>query len=44
MLREIKEAATDVTSIAIIATFGVAFLGAIGLILARGAYRDWRGK
>jgi hypothetical protein len=44
MLREIKGVATDVTSIAIITTFGVAFLGAIGLILARSAWRDWRGK
>ena len=44
MLRDLKDAAVDVTTIAVTAGIGLAFLGGIGLIVARQAYLDWRGK
>ena len=40
MLHDLKDAAVNVTTIAVTASLGLAFLGAIGLIVAREAYRD----
>ena len=40
MLRDLKDAAVDVTAIAVTAGIGLAFLGGIGLVVAREAYRD----
>jgi hypothetical protein len=40
MLRDLKDAAVDVTTIAVTAGIGLAFLGGIGLIVARETYRD----
>lgn len=40
MLRDLKDAAVNVTTIAVTAGIGLAFLGGIGLIVAREAYRD----
>ena len=44
MLHDLKDAAVNVTTIAVTAGIGLAFLGGIGLIVAREAYLDWRGK
>ena len=44
MLHDLKDAAVNVTAIAVTAGIGLAFLGGIGLIVAREAYLDWRGK
>jgi hypothetical protein len=43
MLRESKEIAVNVTTTAIVIGLGFACLGALAAILAREAYRDWRG-
>ena len=43
MLREAKEIAVNVTTTAVVLGLGLACLGALGAILAREAYRDWRG-
>lgn len=43
MLRESKEIAVNVTTTAVIIGLGFACLGALGVIMAREAYRDWRG-
>ena len=40
MLRDLKDAAIDVTTSAVTAGIGLAFLGGIGLIVARETYRD----
>ena len=40
MLHDLKDAAVNVTTIAVTAGLGLAFLGGIGLIVAREAYRD----
>ena len=40
MLRDLKDAAVNVTTIAVTAGLGLAFLGVIGVIVAREAYRD----
>ena len=40
MLHDLKEAAVNVTTIAVTAGLGLAFLGALGVIVAREAYRD----
>ena len=40
MLHDLKEAAVNVTTIAVTAGLGLAFLGAIGLIVAGETYRD----
>ena len=40
MLHDLKEAAVNVTTIAVTAGLGLAFLGVIGVIVAREAYRD----
>ena len=40
MLRDLKDTAVNVTTIAITAGLGLAFLGAIGMIVARESYRD----
>ena len=42
MLHDLKEATVNVTTIAVTAGLGLAFLGAIGMIVAREAYRDWK--
>ena len=44
MLHDLKEAAVNVTTIAVTAGLGLAFLGVIGVIVAREAYRDWKGE
>jgi hypothetical protein len=44
MLRDLKDAAVNVTTIAVTAGLGLAFLGALGVIVTREAYMDWRGK
>ena len=40
MLHDLKEATVNVTTIAVTAGLGLAFLGVIGLIVARETYRD----
>jgi hypothetical protein len=40
MLHDLKEAAVNVTTIAVTAGLGLAFLGVIGVIVARETYRD----
>ena len=40
MLHDLKDAAVNVTTIAVTAGIGLAFLGALGVIVAREAYRD----
>ena len=40
MLHDLKEVAVNVTTIAVTAGLGLAFLGALGVIVAREAYRD----
>ena len=40
MLHDLKEAAVNVTTIAVTAGLGLAFLGALGVIVAREAYLD----
>jgi len=42
MLHDMKDMAVNVTTIAVTAGLGLAFLGAIGMIVAREAYRDWK--
>ena len=44
MLRDLKDAAVNVTTIAVTAGIGLAFLGALGVIVARETYMDLRGK
>jgi len=44
MLHDLKDAAVNVTTIAVTAGLGLAFLGAIGLIVARETYRDAMDK
>jgi len=44
MLHDMKDVAVNVTTIAATALISVAFLGAIGLIVTREAYLDWRNK
>ena len=44
MLHDLKETAVNVTTIAVTAGLGLAFLGAIGLIVARETYRDAMDK
>ena len=44
MLRETKEIAVNVTTTVVVIGVGLAFLTGLGAILAREAYRDWRGK
>jgi hypothetical protein len=43
MLRETKEIAVNVTTTVVVLGLGLACLGALGAIMAREAYRDWRG-
>ena len=40
MLHDLKDAAVNVTTIAVTAGIGLAFLGALGVIVAREAYLD----
>mgnify|MGYP005723887897 FL=1 len=40
MLHDLKDTAVNVTTIAITAGIGLAFLGALGVIAARETYRD----
>ena len=40
MLHDLKDAAVNVTTIAVTAGLGLAFLGALGVIVAREAYLD----
>ena len=40
MLHDLKDTAVNVTTIAITAGIGLAFLGALGVIVARESYRD----
>jgi len=40
MLHDLKEVAVNVTTIAVTAGLGLAFLGVIGAIVARETYRD----
>ena len=40
MLHDLKDTAVNVTTIAITAGIGLAFLGALGALAAREAYRD----
>ena len=40
MLHDLKEVAVNVTTIAVTAGLGLAFLGVIGVIVARETYRD----
>ena len=40
MLHDLKDTAVNVTTIAITAGIGLAFLGALGVIAAREAYRE----
>ena len=44
MLHDLKDTAVNVTTIAVTAGLGLAFLGALGVIAARETYMDWRGK
>ena len=43
MLRETKEIAVNVTTTVVVIGVGLTFLAGLGAILAREAYRDWRG-
>tara|TARA_Y100000592_G_scaffold88929_1_gene145421 strand:+ start:135 stop:356 length:222 start_codon:yes stop_codon:yes gene_type:complete len=40
MLHDLKDTAVNMTTIAITAGIGLAFLGALGVIVARESYRD----
>ena len=44
MLRDLRDSAWHVGVVVATVSLGAAFLGGIGLIMAREAYRDWRGK
>ena len=43
MLREAKEIAVNVTTTVVVLGLGFACLAGLGAIMAREAYRDWRG-
>lgn len=44
MLRDLRDSAWHVGVVVATVSLGAAFLGGIGLILAREAYRDWKGE